>query len=479
MLVELAEYTQLSNLSPQHAYVDEFASLKTASWTVESGDFNWGSFAELCNLLEAIVLHDQLLTAPTSYMVDPASVDIVSPFLNTLVSEGVLTYVRPVTHLLFKDAPNTQATRDYRQAINSFENAKKGVIHIEHINGVGLATVHAVQLHPSVSNANAYYETLRLDTALDATSALLEAYRTMTKSLSSDLQELVACRGRLTVTIPPIPIEILKRVSRPSEIVEEALHLRDRFRNVRRAYADYAAVIRDPTERIDKSLSAMLKLRQVLHELSVPFGGGERRQILEWSSLGDLAGSGSELATGEVGGLLKVVLGKPVEWVVHWLSRRRFIQLYRLRKQALKTMGYEQQIDRLWGEAARRCGESPEKLHDLVDYPPGSDWRAYRSDDVRLWSWGGQYIGYRKGNALFVGEDKHVGRFVENDVYGLDGKYWGELRQGRLVRKPTKKHKRVAAIQEEECSGGRPCPCGPLESWDVPDGYEAFPSLSN
>ena len=59
-----------------------------------------------------------------------------------------------------------------------------------------------------------------------------------------------------------------------------------------------------------------------------------------------------------------------------------------------------------------------------------------------LWTWGGESFGFRDGNTLFAADGRQVGRFYENEVYGQNGDYLGELgdsdrlitRQARLGR---------------------------------------------
>jgi hypothetical protein len=61
---------------------------------------------------------------------------------------------------------------------------------------------------------------------------------------------------------------------------------------------------------------------------------------------------------------------------------------------------------------------------------------------VYLWTWSGEFFGYREADELWTHDGRHVGRFSEDDVYGTDGSYLGEMRGRRLIRKTAKEHKR-------------------------------------
>lgn len=56
-----------------------------------------------------------------------------------------------------------------------------------------------------------------------------------------------------------------------------------------------------------------------------------------------------------------------------------------------------------------------------------------------LWTWSGRCFGYRDGDDLRTYGGKHVGRFADDDVYGPDGSYLGEVRAGRLIRRKVGK----------------------------------------
>ncbi len=457
MLVDLKSCSDLPELPEQHAFVDEVASIRNAAWLLESGDFDYASFAELCNLIEAIVLYDKLYTCPLSRRGKPPSIVITSDFVKGLVSEGIITYLDWPTDLLYPDSRTTPEANKYRKGLRVFkEGKKKGLLHIEHLFGVGLATVHKMHIHPSISNARAYVKLLRVSESIDVSVGLLRAYKAISKSVSADLEQAIQARGQTYIQIPPIPLEIFKSVSKPDEILEEALIMRQKFQSVRKTYAEYARTIKDDSIPIKKTLAAQAKLKQVLAELSSRYGSAEERCILEWTSVDELAEAVPEFSQGDPTSLIQFFLGKPLEWIHYWLTRRKFMQLYRLKQETLKTIGYDLQINRLWGKSVDFADQPPSVLDENVDYPRGSEWIIYQGDYICLWSWSGKYIGYRRDNQLFSKNHLHVGRFVDNEVYSIDGNYLGELQFGRLVRFDEHKDKVVSSIRRVESWGPRP-----------------------
>ena len=46
-----------------------------------------------------------------------------------------------------------------------------------------------------------------------------------------------------------------------------------------------------------------------------------------------------------------------------------------------------------------------------------------------LWTWAGRCFGYRRGSSLYRHDGIEVGRFVDREVYGIDGVYLGEMKE--------------------------------------------------
>lgn len=59
-----------------------------------------------------------------------------------------------------------------------------------------------------------------------------------------------------------------------------------------------------------------------------------------------------------------------------------------------------------------------------------------------LWTWSGDYFGYRQDNQLWTSSGIHVGMIYDDEVYDHKGHYLGEILQGRLIRNSQKKYLR-------------------------------------
>lgn len=59
-----------------------------------------------------------------------------------------------------------------------------------------------------------------------------------------------------------------------------------------------------------------------------------------------------------------------------------------------------------------------------------------------LWTWKGQSFGYKCGNELRLRNGTHIGTFVGDEVFALDGSYAGEIRNtNRLIVKKSSESK--------------------------------------
>jgi len=476
MKTELKEFKGSFIDQKSHAYIDESTSLKCTAWLLESGDFDYFTFFEFCNFLEAIVLYDKLYTCPISYFDNPPHIDIISPSIKFLISEGILTYLYPPFKILL-DKPRTKESEKYNRSLDLF---KKGIRSrkIDHFAGVGMVSVHNMHIHPSLSNTPGYIELLKIPKSVDATNNLLKAYKVMSKTVTSDIERIIKARGNFFVPIPPIPLEILKNISNKNEILEEALTLRLKFKSVREAYKEYSDKISNTNLSLEKSLSAQDKLLKVLSELSSPFNTTEKRKIIEWSSISEIIEATPELASCNATSLAQIILGKPLEWIKYWLSRRKFIQLYRLKSRSLKTKEYERQLNKIWKNSLMFAEiPSSDNIFQRVDYPTGMSWRTYQHDFLNLYSWSGVWIGYRKSSEFFSTNHQHVGHFVGNEIYSIEGKYIGEFFAGRLIVIKDKKGGKIQPVKKIQPYGGRPSSRKKLTSRTLIPDSEDFPFL--
>jgi hypothetical protein len=56
-----------------------------------------------------------------------------------------------------------------------------------------------------------------------------------------------------------------------------------------------------------------------------------------------------------------------------------------------------------------------------------------------LWNWGGEFFGYREGDALFAYYGLQIGAFEGDEVYGPDGRYIGEIMSNERLATCTSK----------------------------------------
>jgi hypothetical protein len=112
-------------------------------------------------------------------------------------------------------------------------------------------------------------------------------------------------------------------------------------------------------------------------------------------------------------------------------------------------------------QAVKTLREDPQVL--------GPDW---------LWTWNGVCFGYRLGDSLFTHDGVEVGRFSGHEVYGVAGRYLGEISKAddgrRLITNLYKKARTVTEfVPTFGCGYGRPADHGPQPLYV---GHEEFPS---
>jgi hypothetical protein len=93
-----------------------------------------------------------------------------------------------------------------------------------------------------------------------------------------------------------------------------------------------------------------------------------------------------------------------------------------------------------------------------------------------LWTWSGKCFGYRDEENLWTYNGRHVGQFAGDEVYGADGFYLGELRNGtRLITDQSKRNARNSPFMRRRPRGGYAAYVG-YPSYAMFAGYEDFPA---
>jgi hypothetical protein len=92
-----------------------------------------------------------------------------------------------------------------------------------------------------------------------------------------------------------------------------------------------------------------------------------------------------------------------------------------------------------------------------------------------LWIWGGECFGYRKGDRLFTYHGVQAGRFHDEEVYGRDGRYLGEVKSSkRLITNRAKQSWTRSSFSP--IMGGSYARYGNYAGYAMYAGYEDFPS---
>jgi hypothetical protein len=94
-----------------------------------------------------------------------------------------------------------------------------------------------------------------------------------------------------------------------------------------------------------------------------------------------------------------------------------------------------------------------------------------------FWTWGGECFGYRRDDKLFTHNGVQAGRFYEDEIYGADGRYLGEIRnRNRLITNSSKRHRTKSTFSPSV--SGSYVPYVGYVGYVMYVGYEDFPSPS-
>ena len=92
-----------------------------------------------------------------------------------------------------------------------------------------------------------------------------------------------------------------------------------------------------------------------------------------------------------------------------------------------------------------------------------------------LWTWGGECFGYRRDDRLFTHNGLQAGKFYGDEVYGSDGRYLGEVKNGnRLIAHSAKKGWMKSSFGPVQ--GGSYARYANYAGHAMYAGYEDFPS---
>lgn len=118
-------------------------------------------------------------------------------------------------------------------------------------------------------------------------------------------------------------------------------------------------------------------------------------------------------------------------------------------------------------------------LEKTVEVDSTGDLKIESPTPDDLWTWSGEYFGFREGSDLWTHNGHHVGRFrKESEVYGPNGLYLGDLIHGRLVVDWHKTARRASSFTPYINKVPRQV-FADREPFDVEIGFKDFPSAQS
>jgi len=188
---------------------------------------------------------------------------------------------------------------------------------------------------------------MRYEKSLRTYALLLSAYQELSNSLRKDLGNYEEYIGTRVLFIPPILSIILSRSSRPSDIPEVFLELREQFKDLREYLRVYQHNLRDRKQPIGKSLKAVDELEKSLKKLSKRHKETGTLLISEWHDALSLLPDASSLEDIDTS-ITKLILKKPIEWAVHKIRNRKLMPLFNLRRDFYKIKDYTHLIQKVF-----------------------------------------------------------------------------------------------------------------------------------
>jgi hypothetical protein len=204
----------------------------------------------------------------------------------------------------------------------------------------------AIPYHVPLEALQTYLDAVQIEKSHHVYSLLFKAYAELSNSLRKEFEELQQYLKTNTVFVPPIMAMVLERASKPEDIVEIALELKDRFRPLREAFKEYEYKIGDPSLSLKNSLHAIKELKHSLEQLTSDQNTGNFI-VSEWRDGLSLLPDSDSLESIDTG-LTKVFLGKPLEWIVNRIKNRKIIGLFNLKKEFLNIQDYHRLIRKVF-----------------------------------------------------------------------------------------------------------------------------------
>jgi hypothetical protein len=174
---------------------------------------------------------------------------------------------------------------------------------------------------------------------------LRRLYAAASRQAEKQIKELYP--GGTTLFIPPIPALVLSQASRPRDVPDILLSIRERMRPLRKALREYEAVRADESLPLKERLDVVTQLKDVGKDLAS--GEGERSilSIAEWRDALDLLPDPEKGF--KYGGLAKFLLDRPLRLIVSTVKRRKFLYLFGMSDAFLKIKEYGALLRKVYG----------------------------------------------------------------------------------------------------------------------------------
>ena len=303
-----------------------------------------------------IILYDTLYTWPESSPLESVTFpqpEFIEDNFKRLLEESVFQLTTS-PQIPTEASHDSKTLKKYWRCHQIFRETQRNLRRsefIEHLYNLASFSIYNQNFHPSVYNAPAYINALDVHRSDQIVNPLLQAYSIMSKAMSSEIEELQKVRGTESIVIPPIPSMILRKIDKPSQIIEELLSLRNKFKKVRDAFREYLFLINGKDVELKKSLSALSDFKKICDELSRTYDRRGVALISEWRDATDLLPkelSDVDSEDFDPKSIIKFLLGKPLSWVIQRIKRRKVLPLFGMKREFYNLTDHAELIRKIW-----------------------------------------------------------------------------------------------------------------------------------
>lgn len=324
--------------------------------TLDHGGIRLEQFLSLSVLLEAVVLHEELVTFQLPQVDEngderPVSVLATEdPLLGPLVTRGVLRVIdipwQDHTDATFVDFWRLESRnrRHGGRTTGQPPTNRRDVdpVHVTNsLDQLRRARNAGMSFTPGLDDQSDFMLRYAQERGRTIQPLLIKAYAELDQAMAREIADLRTFGRSIPVYIPPITGVVLEGARDLDVLANVALRVRDEMAETRNRFVQYESVIRDDDRPLRESLSAARSLQASMEEITKPHGAFDIRNIEEWKDMGTLIQAGLQgISTEDANGLFQFVVGKPAKEVGKYLKRREVLHLAGLRKRFLEIREY-------------------------------------------------------------------------------------------------------------------------------------------